>query len=308
MGRNFYELLDLPVTASHGAILDAYLARLRELRPDYKINSDHHMVRDLYVAYTVLSDAEARKKYDRALSSELCPWCGKPLAVYDLHHHVAEHGASHATDGCIVCGRLPTQRFKYRANTGLVLWRKTHKVDGNLCKTCATGVFRAMQARNLTRGPWSFISFFTTWPNLFRNWLAHRKARPMPDPEPNDPLYDQGPGLGPTLWNKPAVWTSLVAVAAIVVLTAQVILVDGGQTSAASDVVVEQPTSTTIDPHNGWDVGTCARFDGAGRVFPTSCGDHFATVIALAPTAPECPASTEWSLSLDEGVACFVEN
>ncbi|HEX6222448.1 MAG TPA: DnaJ domain-containing protein [Acidimicrobiia bacterium] len=308
MSQNFYEVLDVPATASQGEILDAFLAGMGEAHPDVVVSSDHHKARDRYVAFTVLSNSADREKYDLALAgADHCPWCGNLLAAYGLEHHVAEHVVKHADDGCIVCGRLPAQRFDFRANSGRVLWHKVDRVAGNLCKTCATGEYRAMQARNLARGPWSIVSFFTTPYVFVRNWLVHRKTSSLPGPRPHDPGYDRDTGLGRPVVKSPSVWASVLGVTALVVVVTSAILANDGSSSGAPDAEVEQTTSTTVDPNDGWVVGGCARADVAGRVFPAECGDHIATVVALVPAVSDCPESFDFSVTVTEGVACFEE-
>jgi len=305
MSENFYEVLDVPRTASQGEILDAYLTNLRKAHPDVRVSRDHHQVRDRYEAFAVLSDSAERGKYDAALAgAELCPWCGQLLAAYGLELHVADHVVKNANDGCIVCGRLPSRQFKFRANSGRVVWRKVDIVEGYLCKTCATGVYRGMQTENLIKGPWSIISILTTPYDLVRNWLAHRRVRSMPGPRPHDQTYDRGKGLGTPVLRTARVWASLVAVSVLLVI-AVVALTSDGPSAPVADDGPEPATSTTVDPHDGWVVGGCARFDATGRVFPMTCGDHFATVVALVPTASECPETTDFSVSLTEDVACF---
>lgn len=306
MSQNFYEVLNVPRTASQGQILDAYFSELRRAHPDISVSRDHHQVRDRYEAFMVLSDSAHREKYDRAISgAESCPWCGKLLAAYGLEQHVADHVAENANDGCIVCGRLPAEHFRFRANTGRVLWRSVDTVDGNLCRTCATGVYRAAQARNLKRGPWSLVSVFTTPYDLVRNWLSHRKSSSLPGPRPHDQAYDRATGLGKPVLRTGGVWASLGALTLIVVVTALAFSRDD-PSSPVPDVEVNA-TTTTADPNDGWTVGACADFDMAGRVLPTECGDHFATVVALVTDSSECPASSDFSVPLTEGVACFEE-
>lgn len=306
MSQSFYDVLEVPASASQGEILDAYFSRLRGAHPEVKVRSDHHVVRDRYEAFMVLSDSAQREKYDRALAgAELCPWCGNPLAAYGIEQHVADHVVKGANDGCIVCGRLPARHFHFRANTGLGVWWKVDDVDGNLCKTCSTGVYRAMQTRNLSRGPWSIISIFTTPIDMVRNWVSHRKASSMAGARPHDQEYDRGTGLGNPVFRASGVWASLFAVSMLVVVVALVVLRDGPSV-AVPDAEVSQ-TTTTIDSNDGWFVGACAVFDTLGRVFPTECGEHFADVVALVPTAAECPENTDFSVSLTEGVACFEE-
>lgn len=307
MSQNFYDVLEVPGTASQAQVLDAYFSRLRGAHPDVRVSSDHHVVRDRYEAFMVLSDSAQREKYDRALAgAELCPWCGNPLAAYGLEQHVADHVVKGANDGCIVCGRLPAQHFRFKSNTGLVVWRKVDVVGGNLCKTCATGVYRAMQTKNVTRGPWSIISIFTTPVDLVRNWLVHRKTSSMSAPRPHDKEYDRGAGLGRPVLRAGGVWASLLAVSALLMVVAFMFLRDETST-LVPDAEVDQ-TTTTVDPNDGWVVGGCAEFDVAGRVSQTECGEHFAEVVALVSTTEECPESTDFSVPLTEGVACFAES
>lgn len=305
MGQDFYQQLGVSETASRTEIVDAYLARVRQAHPDIAVNPDHHKVRDLNIAYTVLSDPEERKKYDLALTSELCPWCGNPLPANDIEGHIAKHDAGNARDGCIVCGRLPAKQASYRATSGMVLWRRKHLVEGHLCKTCSTGVYRAMQARNLSRGPWGLVSLFVTPWNVVRNWLVHRGFTDLPEPAPLDPAYDGGDGQGRPALRRPGVWASLTAVLAAVVLVVQMVLPTGG--SPPVEAEVETGSTTTTIEAGDWAVGTCAQFDIAGRPVPTPCGEHFAIVVAVVPAASDCPEESDWTIPVDGGVACFDE-
>lgn len=302
VSSDFYKRLGVPKSASQDQIHETYLARIGQAHPDFVVKSDHHVVKNLNIAYRVLSDPEERRKYDQALTSDICPWCGKPLPAYALEEHVAAHDASDSKDGCTVCGRLPASRFRYRASTGRGLLRRKHDFDGNLCRTCSTGVFRAMQRRNLTRGPWSLVSFFIFPLDLIRNWFAHRKTSSMQAPEPAVPHYDEEVGLGPRALGSVGAWVSIAAVFAVVFVLLQVILSIGPSPDA--DIVAEV-TTTTIDPHDGWEVGGCARVDMAGRPHPTECGDHFSVVVAFTTTQSECPAQYDYYIPLTEGVACF---
>lgn len=308
LGRDFYELLDVSTSATQEQVRAAYLTRLRAVHPGIAVKSDHHKVRDLNIAFTVLSDAEERQKYDLALTGEPCPWCGQQLPSNGIEHHVASHDAVNANDGCIVCGRLPAQEFRYKAVTGLIVWQTTHQVDGNLCGTCSTGVFRAMQAKNLARGPWGAFSLFATPWLLFRNWLAHRKTYSMESPEPSDPVYDEESGRGRPVLGRAAVWVSILALSATVIVAAQVFSMNDGSSPADQVVDLGPPTSTTVESPDGWTVGGCAELDMAARPQPMECnGDQFATVVAVVPSAAECPDNSDWSVPEDEGVVCFEE-
>ncbi|HET9258917.1 MAG TPA: J domain-containing protein [Acidimicrobiia bacterium] len=302
MGGDFYKRLGVPRSADQDQIHETYLARISDVHPDFVVKSDHHVVRNLNIAYRVLSDPEERRKYDVALTSDVCPWCGHPLPAYALEEHVATHDASDAKDGCVVCGRLPTSRFRYRASTGRGLLRHKHRFEGNLCRTCSTGVFRAMQRRNLTRGPWSIVSFFIVPVDLIRNWVAHRKTSTMQTPQPAVLHYDDETGLGPKVLAFPGVWVSIAASCLVLFLLFQVVVSIGSTPDA--DVVAEV-TTTTVDAHDGWVIGGCARVDMAGRPHQTECGDHYTVVVAFAETQADCPEPYDFYIPLTQGVACF---
>lgn len=304
MSENAYVTLNVPRDAAQSVILRSFLDGILTAHPEFVDSGDHRGAKDRYVAFSVLSRPEDREKYDRALDgSERCPWCGEPLTPDGLSHHVIDHVVKKADEGCLVCGRLPARHFEFRANSGRGLWHKVHRVDGNLCKTCSTGVYRAMQTRNMTRGPWGIVSFFTTPYFIVKNWMAHRKRSSMPGPWPHDPNYDRGRGLGKPPVKSPAAWGSFLGVLAILVVGTSLVI--GGPAAVVPGGDDGEETSTTVAGIDGWVVGGCARSDPGGRVFPTECGEHFATVIALVASVPDCPENTDFTLPLSEGVACF---
>lgn len=303
MSGDFYELLRVPATADQDQIQRTYLARISQAHPDFVVKSDHHIVKNLNIAYRVLSDSEERRKYDVALTSDICPWCGKPLPANALDGHVASHVAFDAKDGCAVCGRLPAAPFHYRASTGLGLLRRKHNFEGHLCRTCSTGVFRAMQRRNLARGPWSLVSFFIVPFDLIRNLVSHRETSSLQEPQPRAPHYDGDIGLGPKVLRSAGVWVSMLAACAVLIVLLQAILSIGPTPGA--DVVSQLTTTTTIDPHDGWVVGGCARVDMAGRPHQTDCGAHYAVVVAFAAIQTDCPERYDFYVPVTEGVACF---
>ena len=159
-----------------------------------------------------------------------------------------------------------------------------------------------MQRRNLTRGPWSLVSFFIFPIDLIRNWLAHRKTSSMKVPEPAVPHYDEEAGLGPRVLGSVSAWVSIATVLAVVFVLVQVILSLG---PSPDEAVVAEVTTTTVDPHDGWVVGGCARVDMAGRPHQTECGEHFSVVVAFAPIQTDCPEPYDFYIPVTEGVACF---
>ena len=106
MSGDFYERLGVPPTADQAQIHDTYVARISEAHPDFVVNSDHHVVKNLNIAYRVLSNSERRRKYDVALVGDLCPWCGKLFFAYALDEYVVIYVVDDVKDGCVVCGRF----------------------------------------------------------------------------------------------------------------------------------------------------------------------------------------------------------
>jgi hypothetical protein len=163
-----------------------------------------------------------------------------------------------------------------------------------------------MQARTLARGPWGVPSLVAAPYFLIRNWLTHRHTSSMADPQPDDAAYDRGSGPGRALSARAAVWVSVLAVSVILVLVTQVLL-SGGQTPNGSDSD-PNPTATTLISASPWAVGNCARMDMAARPQPTPCdGNQFAAVVAVVPSAPDCPEDSDWSVPSGDEVACFQE-
>lgn len=120
---------------------------------------------------------------------------------------------------CKICGRAPTEEFTFRANSGVVLMRRSYTMAGRFCRDCATGAFRAMQHRNVTRGWWGLISFFATWGLVFSNLRERRRIDAMPPPFPTlDESATKRLRGKPALARPTAIPATLLAVAAITLL------------------------------------------------------------------------------------------
>ncbi len=66
---DLYQKLQVEQDATAGEIRSAYRKRVRELHPDHLKGEDASRFREVQEAYEVLSDAKARKAYDRRLGS-----------------------------------------------------------------------------------------------------------------------------------------------------------------------------------------------------------------------------------------------
>lgn len=66
-------------------------------------------------------------------------------------------------------------------------------------------------------------------------------------------------------------------------------------------------TSFTFNSDFGWEVGACVDFVGDTSSLVTCSGSHDAEIIDVVSSELMCPASTEWYVELNAGVACIVE-
>jgi hypothetical protein len=93
---------------------------------------------------------------------------------------------------CQVCGRSPVAFFTFAANKGLILTRQVSYFEGSLCRSCAAGVFRHYQTRNLSWGWFGVVSFFATIGHAFQNMGSYYSGRSgLTEPSPTDPLLEK---------------------------------------------------------------------------------------------------------------------
>lgn len=190
---------------------------------------------------------------------------------------------------CQVCGRQPTRPFTYRANAGFLIVRQSYTFEGNLCKHCAVGTYRAYQARNIARGPWGFISFFAAILYLVTNFGAVRGARAMDPPMSYHPISD-GELRGRPVFLRPTVLVALAVVACVF---------------AYSLTDVEGGTEVAAD----WSTGSCIGEVGEpDLVIPVECGSgHTIGWVATTVASPaSCPTATEMYVDVTPTeVACI---
>jgi hypothetical protein len=190
---------------------------------------------------------------------------------------------------CSVCGRMPADRFRFRANSGFVLVRQMREFAGPLCSTCATGMFRDMQAHNITRGPWGLFSFFVTPVLLISNWANYAQRRYLDPPTPHDPTFDNSTGVGRPVFLR----LGVLAVVALVGLAVFAISQDSG--------------GSVSDPDAGWVAGACAEVDESSQLVSLApcTSTHDARIAAVEVSSAACPIGTYLWVELTDGVACL---
>jgi len=301
---DLYSALGVDRSATSDQIRQAYLGKIRQVHPDITGGPDE-AAKSLNAAYNVLSDQDQRAAYDASLAGDECPWCGARVPSDAVDVHVMSHIAEAARNGCQVCGRQPARRFTFKANSGFILARQIHEIDGNLCATCVTGVFREMQAHNITRGPWGLISLFMMPIYLIGNWISYGNRRGLTTPKPFDQTFDKATGLGKPVFSRVPVWIVVALISFVGFSVFQSVEADqSGSTSSGSS-----SGSGFSNPDAGWVVGACADVEATGLVGLTPCsGLHDARIVATPISSTSCPIETDFYVDLTSGVACLVES
>ncbi len=78
---------------------------------------------------------------------------------------------------CQACGGArPTAHVSFHRNVGMLLLRRTYKLEGNLCKPCVRKHFSQFMMKNLLFGWWGTISFFITPIHAIQNVASYASA------------------------------------------------------------------------------------------------------------------------------------
>jgi hypothetical protein len=95
---------------------------------------------------------------------------------------------------CRICTAQPASAdIEIRQHTGLILAMRTAKVEGPLCRTCATAIHRDMTAKTLAAGWFSVLSLFLLcWLTLAWNLYTHFKIAKLPHPTPTPTTLTPG--------------------------------------------------------------------------------------------------------------------
>jgi hypothetical protein len=121
--------------------------------------------------------------------------------------------------GCRTCGAQPAGDITIRQHTGLLIAMRFSKMEGPLCRNCATAIHRDMTTKTLAGGWWSPVSLVLFTPlTLLWNLYAHTKLKklPHPMPSPTGIAVDQGK---PVL-HRPLAYLALIPVGWLVTLLA----------------------------------------------------------------------------------------
>jgi hypothetical protein len=70
----------------------------------------------------------------------------------------------------------PTAHISLHRNVGMLLMRKTYKIDGNLCKACIRERFSEFMVKNLLLGWWGTISLVMTPIYAVQNVVSYTSA------------------------------------------------------------------------------------------------------------------------------------
>ena len=193
-----YATLGVERSATPAQVRRAYHRRMRAVHPDTR-HGDEEAAKAVNAAYALLSDPARRALHDSqrptgksstAAAASMrgdCPYCGQDLAaVESIDEHIAGH--AHAqVNGCEICNRWPVAEVSYSWVTAYIAWATTHNFSGRLCRHCARGEYRRMQARNLVFGWWSLLGFLKTIFHLVSNRQQLRRVSTLDPPRPIDP-------------------------------------------------------------------------------------------------------------------------
>lgn len=214
MAGSLYDVLRVAPDTGVEELAAAYRRRRARFR-DPATGSEARL-REIDAAWLVLGDPHHRRAYDETMGR--CPLCGATAGNGDalLAHLVGHVEDAEMGEPCRRCGRSPAKRFVFRWNQGMLVRRRVTVVREQLCRVCATGVFRDCQVRNLTRGPWGIISAMSTPVYLAMNLDEYRRGIGRLDPPvPPDPVEDPAREGRPILL-RPAILLTVTVASAIV--------------------------------------------------------------------------------------------
>ncbi|MGQ4381840.1 hypothetical protein [Streptomyces sp. SAS_270] len=117
--------------------------------------------------------------------------------------------AAPTTPPCRICGAQPAGDVTIRQHTGLLVAMRFSKMEGPLCRSCATSVHRDMTTKTLAGGWWSVGSIlFYVWFTLLANLHAHSKIKKLPQPTPSPTGVVLDPGK--PVWQRPLAYVWLL--------------------------------------------------------------------------------------------------
>jgi hypothetical protein len=266
-----HAILGVDAATPLGDVRAADLARARLLHPDRLQGSDDRLsaeagraMADLNGAWEVVKAAGENRQ--PAASRASGPQDEMPLRLP-------------VPGECDLCGSSPAHRIVLRRVTGLVLFWRSYRLEAEVCRVCATAMFREAQAHNMTAGWWGLIAPLANLYAIFSNLGQHSAVQHWKPPQARDPLVVT-PLPGPVLdarrvSARPGPWFATIA--AFAVLT---FIIAG----AVSDPSGGSPSRTSTDDV----VGTCLDTDG----YETPCSSSAAywKITSRGPNCGSAPA------------------
>lgn len=313
-------MLGINRTASQTDIKTAYRDKIRTAHPDIAGGSDEEAAH-LNEAYAILSDPERRAAYDRGVTSTrdvandtvVCPVCADRVSVQSVNLHWQVHLIEQHGPLCAGCNRHPTKPLRLKSHAGFLLWRTVGEIEQNFCKSCGTGVFREVQARNITRGPWGIISFFSSILALFGNAGRFSDFKGgLDEPEPHDAAADTAIKGRPILF-RPAVLLvlSIFVVAGFLLFNSSSSSSYSGTSSSnytPPSVTKNAPPPPPVPRTVGFSTGTCVTVDGNWVEESPTCSGADGTVVSVVSTPSSCPSNAGVYIERDDGrIACILE-
>jgi hypothetical protein len=233
--------------------------------------------------------------------SNQCADCGGFRVHADTKRSIRRFSDPWANpDVCQVCGRAPAAHFDFTRNQGWLVFRRRFTHEGRYCRSCATGAYRAIQARNLTEGWYGTISVAATIAYGFEN-LSHllRGRKRLNDPMPSDQQMEARLRGLPTIVQmlmRPVFWVALAIIVAIAVPVATVV---PDEATASADRAFAQRLVSVNDARNAM-ISTQnskeAAWEKGGANQPPTADDLVVKELAALRTAAEAlpaPASSE---------------
>jgi hypothetical protein len=213
---------------------------------------------------------------------------------------------------CQVCGRRPAAYFTFTRNQGMLFVRRRFSHQGRYCKSCATGAYRAVQARNLTEGWYGTISFFTTIAYGFENLANLRRGRAqLGDPTPSDPQMENRLNGRPTIVRMVTRPMGVVMLAVLAVVVALLVTQIPAQTAKSADkayvdslVSINASRNTMISVANAknaaWQKKTSSQTLTADDLVATELATFKASVAAMpAPRSTDLVGLNQtWNIRL----------
>lgn len=281
-----HALLGVDASTPLSDVRSAYLARAKLLHPD-RFHGNDQLQGEADRAMSELNaawDAIQAAGEDRRTSTPATPSAaGEPEEAPRLPY----------PGECDLCGAAPAGQVSLRRVTGMLLFWRTARLDAELCRMCATLMFRESQAHNMTAGWWGVIAplanIYALLSNLGQNSAV--KKWPMPKSrEPNvmTPLPGPPPFARPVS-SRPGPWFGTIAALAIV------LFIIGGAASSA-DSTGSTPSDSAI--------GTCLEFDGA--TVPCSDPDAYWKLVSRGPDCSTAPAA--FTDPATDRIYCAVRN